>query len=119
MKTYGSRPLYFAGILIIITSLCVFTYAFFDFFEKGKDDAVLAVSIFNGALIILLFFYLRKYVYVIYKGHNSLIIGNLFFKKNVNEDEVQINEFAFTKNMYTIKLKNRVYWFTSAPIEDK
>jgi hypothetical protein len=118
MKTFGSRPLYFGGILLIILNISVFTYAFFVFFEKGQEDAVLALAIFNGVWVIILIFYLRRYVYLINTENGNLICGNLFFKMKIHESEVAIKEFAFIRRMFKLKMKGKTYYFVTLPTEN-
>jgi len=110
--------MYYGGLIILIINLVVSSFIFLDLLEKGKEDAALVLSIFNGCLILMLFFYLRKYVYVISAEDNKLIIGSLFFENLVSEELVEMSRLRFHSRVYKIKFKNKMFWFgsTSNPL---
>lgn len=105
--------MYYGGIIILTINLVVCSFIFLDLFDKGKVESALVVSIFNGCLVLMLLFYLRKYVYVITLEDSKLIIGSLFFENMVNQELVEISKLRLFSRVYKIKFKNKIFWFGS------
>ncbi|MBL7872693.1 MAG: hypothetical protein JNM78_13840 [Cyclobacteriaceae bacterium] len=113
MKTYLSKVMYYGGIAVIIINLVVFSFIFIDSFEKGNVESAMVLSIFNGCLILMLLFYMKKYVYVITLENNKLIIGSLFFESLVSQEVVEISRLRFLARVYKIKYNDKIFWFGS------
>lgn len=110
MKIQGSKFYYYGWFLLIILIFSMGVIVFLDLFERGKRDAAIAISVWNGLFTACIFFLIGKYVFVEEREDKSFLIGNFFFTKVAYPGQVKIKRILLP-NLYKIKLDNEVYWF--------
>lgn len=114
MKTYGSKFIYFGAISIISINMIFLTYVFSNFYLNDNLEGAIAASFMNGCFLIALFYYLRNYIYL--EGmDDSSILGNIFFKKIVSNDSIEIKQVKLVRWTYAVTYKGRKYYFGSLP----
>lgn len=109
------RPLYFSGLFFQIA--CAIFLSYLTTQRALDGDVIAAIVLTTGNTIVLLiwYFYIKRWVYLFFYVDKSIIeFGNLFFKISINSIELDsVKRLWWLKSGYLIKVGGKKYYFVS------